>query len=70
LRLILLSLGFRTDADAPPIVLLGYDTYAILRDEVLRFAAALAAQGLAWGDQGIIDVPMVPEAASARRISS
>jgi propionyl-CoA synthetase len=58
------------DAAAPPIVWLEHYTYAILRDEVLRFAAAPAARGIAWGDRGIIYVPMVPEAAIARRDGS
>jgi len=40
-------------------------TYAELRDEVAKFAGALAAQGVAKGDRVVIYMPMVPEAAIA-----
>src|SRR5262249_37084389 len=36
--------------------------YRALRDEVARFAGALAARGVAKGDRVIIYMPMVPEA--------
>ncbi|HYX76082.1 MAG TPA: AMP-binding protein, partial [Gaiellaceae bacterium] len=37
-------------------------TYRELRDEVARFAGALAAQGVERGDRVVIYMPMVPEA--------
>jgi propionyl-CoA synthetase len=37
-------------------------TYRELRDEVARFAGALAAQGVEHGDRVIVYMPMVPEA--------
>ena len=40
-------------------------TYRELRDEVARFAGALAAQGVGPGDRVVIYLPMVPEAAIA-----
>ena len=40
-------------------------TYLQLRDEVARFAGALAAQGVARGDRVIVYMPMIPEAAIA-----
>ena len=40
-------------------------TYNQLRDEVARFAGALAAQGVAKGDRVLIYMPMIPEAAFA-----
>jgi propionyl-CoA synthetase len=40
-------------------------TYRQLRDEVARFAGALAALGVGKGDRVIIYLPMVPEAAVA-----
>jgi len=40
-------------------------TYRELRDEVARFAGALAGQGVGKGDRVIIYMPMVPEAAIA-----
>ena len=40
-------------------------TYRELRDEVARFAGALAAQGIRKGDRVIVYMPMVPEAAIA-----
>ena len=40
-------------------------TYNQLRDEVARFAGALAAQGVAKGDRVLIYMPMIPEAAIA-----
>jgi propionyl-CoA synthetase len=40
-------------------------TYTELRDEVARFAGALASLGVAKGDRVIIYLPMVPEAAVA-----
>jgi propionyl-CoA synthetase len=40
-------------------------TYNQLRDEVARFAGALAAQGVAKGDRVLIYMPMIPEAVIA-----
>ncbi len=40
-------------------------TYAELRDEVAKFAGALADQGVTKGDRVIIYMPMIPEAAIA-----
>src|SRR6266480_1556955 len=40
-------------------------TYGELRDEVARFAGALAAQGVEHGDRVIVYMPMVPEAVIA-----
>jgi propionyl-CoA synthetase len=40
-------------------------TYRELRDEVARFAGALAAQGVERGDRVIVYMPMVPEAVIA-----
>jgi propionyl-CoA synthetase len=40
-------------------------TYRELRDEVARFAGALAAQGVGHGDRVIVYMPMVPEAVIA-----
>jgi len=40
-------------------------TYSALRDEVARFAGALAARGIGKGDRVIIYMPMVPEAVIA-----
>ena len=40
-------------------------TYTQLRDEVARFAGALAAQGVVKGDRIIIYMPMIPEAVMA-----
>ncbi len=40
-------------------------TYRELRDEVARFAGALAAQGVERGDRVVIYMPMVPEAVIA-----
>jgi propionyl-CoA synthetase len=40
-------------------------TYRELRDEVARFAGALAAAGVERGDRVVIYMPMVPEAAIA-----
>src|SRR6266516_5094622 len=40
-------------------------TYRELRDEVARFAGALAAQGVVRGDRVIVYMPMVPEAVIA-----
>ena len=37
-------------------------TYRELRDEVARFAGALAAQGVGRGDRVIVYMPMIPEA--------
>ena len=37
-------------------------TFAALRDQVARFAGALAARGIGMGDRVIIYMPMVPEA--------
>jgi propionyl-CoA synthetase len=37
-------------------------TYRELRDDVVRFAGALAAQGVGHGDRVIVYMPMVPEA--------
>jgi propionyl-CoA synthetase len=40
-------------------------TYRELRDEVARFAGALAAQGVEKGDRVVVYMPMVPEAVIA-----
>jgi propionyl-CoA synthetase len=40
-------------------------TYRALRDEVARFAGALAAQGVTKGDRVLVYMPMVPEAVVA-----
>ena len=40
-------------------------TYSQLRDEVAKFAGALAAQGVAKGDRVLVYMPMVPEAVIA-----
>ncbi len=40
-------------------------TYRLLRDEVARFAGALAQQGITKGDRVIIYMPMVPQAVTA-----
>jgi propionyl-CoA synthetase len=40
-------------------------TYRELRDEVARFAGALAAQGVQAGDRVVVYMPMVPEAVIA-----
>ena len=40
-------------------------TYQELRDEVARFAGALAAQGVEKGDRVVVYLPMVPEAVIA-----
>jgi propionyl-CoA synthetase len=40
-------------------------TYRQLRDEVARFAGALAAQGVERGDRVVIYMPMIPEAVIA-----
>jgi propionyl-CoA synthetase len=40
-------------------------SYRELRDEVARFAGALAAQGVGPGDRVVIYMPMIPEAAIA-----
>jgi propionyl-CoA synthetase len=40
-------------------------TYSEMRDEVARFAGALAAQGVAKGDRVLIYMPMIPEAVIA-----
>ena len=37
-------------------------TFAALRDQVARFAGALAARGIGMGDRVVIYMPMVPEA--------
>ncbi len=40
-------------------------TYTALRDEVAKFAGALAAQGVTKGDRVLIYMPMIPEAVIA-----
>ena len=45
-------------------------TYRELRDEVARFAGALAAQGVERGDRVVIYMPMVPEAVIAMLASA
>ena len=45
-------------------------TYSQLRDEVARFAGALAAQGVAKGDRVLIYMPMIPEAVMAMLASA
>ena len=45
-------------------------TYTQLRDEVARFAGALAAQGVVKGDRVLIYMPMIPEAVIAMLASA
>ena len=45
-------------------------TYSQLRDEVARFAGALADQGVEKGDRVLIYMPMIPEAAIAMLASA
>lgn len=45
-------------------------TYRQFRDEVARFAGALAAQGVAKGDRVLIYMPMIPEAVVAMLASA
>jgi propionyl-CoA synthetase len=51
--------------DSPVTDTVATFTYRELRDEVARFAGALAAQGVGRGDRVIVYMPMVPEAAIA-----
>ena len=51
--------------DSPVTETITTFTYAELRDEVARFAGALAGQGVAKGDRVIIYMPMIPEAVIA-----
>lgn len=51
--------------DSPVTGTIRTSTYRELRDEVARFAGALAAQGVGPGDRVVIYLPMVPEAAIA-----
>jgi propionyl-CoA synthetase len=51
--------------DSPVTDTLASYTYRELRDEVARFAGALAAQGVERGDRVIVYMPMVPEAVIA-----
>jgi propionyl-CoA synthetase len=51
--------------DSPVTGKVGTFTYSELRDEVARFAGALAAQGIGRGDRVVVYMPMVPEAAIA-----
>jgi propionyl-CoA synthetase len=48
--------------DSPVTQTIKKITYNQLRDEVARFAGALAAQGVAKGDRVLIYMPMIPEA--------
>ncbi|HVP13436.1 MAG TPA: propionyl-CoA synthetase [Phycisphaerae bacterium] len=48
--------------DSPVTSTIKKYTFKELRDEVARFAGALAAQGIVKGDRVIIYMPMVPEA--------
>jgi propionyl-CoA synthetase len=51
--------------DSPVTETIKTFTYRELRDEVARFAGALAAQGVEHGDRVIVYMPMVPEAVIA-----
>ena len=51
--------------DSPVTQTMRRYTYRELRDEVARFAGALASQGVGRGDRVIIYMPMIPEAAIA-----
>jgi propionyl-CoA synthetase len=51
--------------DSPVTATVSTFTYRELRDEVARFAGALAAQGVEYGDRVIVYMPMVPEAVIA-----
>jgi propionyl-CoA synthetase len=51
--------------DSPVTDTVATFTYRELRDEVSRFAGALAAQGVERGDRVIVYMPMVPEAVIA-----
>jgi propionyl-CoA synthetase len=51
--------------DSPVTDTVATFTYRELRDEVARFAGALAAQGVDRGDRVIVYMPMVPEAVIA-----
>src|SRR5262245_15750272 len=51
--------------DSPVTDTVATFTYRELRDQVARFAGALAAQGVERGDRVIIYMPMVPEAVIA-----
>src|SRR5206468_404260 len=51
--------------DSPVAGTLKTFTYRELRDEVARFAGALAAQGVEHGDRVIVYMPMIPEAVIA-----
>jgi len=51
--------------DSPVTGVVSRLTYAELRDEVARFAGALAGLGVAKGDRVVVYMPMVPEAVIA-----
>ena len=51
--------------DSPVTQTLQTFTYSRLRDDVARFAGALAAQGVGKGDRVIVYMPMIPEAVIA-----
>jgi propionyl-CoA synthetase len=51
--------------DSPVTGTVATFTYRELRDEVAKFAGALAAQGVGRGDRVVIYMPMVPEAVIA-----
>ena len=51
--------------DSPVTKTIKKYTYSQLRDEVARFAGALAAQGVVKGDRVLIYMPMIPEAVIA-----
>ena len=51
--------------DAPVTQTVQRFTYRALRDEVARFASALASLGVAKGDRVVLYMPMVPEAVIA-----
>ena len=51
--------------DSPVTKTIKKYTYSQLRDEVTRFAGALAAQGVVKGDRVLIYMPMIPEAVIA-----
>ena len=56
--------------DSPVTQTINKITYNELRDEVARFAGALAAQGVVKGDRVLIYMPMIPEALVAMLASA
>jgi propionyl-CoA synthetase len=56
--------------DSPVTQTIKKYTYSQLRDEVARFAGALAARGVGKGDRVLIYMPMIPEALVAMLASA